>query len=203
MERRPKEGRGRPNETGRGQAPQKRRSGSPLVASEADEVSPPGGPPPDLDRENAASRVAKTLLELAMSQVQAQLDSNDNYDLKASGVLAAVVAGLGVVYGARDSLGRGWVVPVAGLVVAAVLALAAIWNRRYATGPDPMDFLDKVRPRQPTEAEVYVELVWDIANRSILPNSRVLQRKASLFLASLVVVVSTTVLTGIIMAKHL
>jgi|ERR671934_896301 hypothetical protein len=82
------------------------------------------------------------LVAQAQSRLDAQLRALQWLDLKALGLLGADAAAEGVLITVHDALNRFWWLDAAGLAVAGLLLLVAIWPQRLDVGPSLRAFYE-------------------------------------------------------------
>ena len=78
--------------------------------------------------------ITEVTRDLAYRQLDAQFQASGGYDSRAIGVIAFDVAGVAAVLAAKDVFGGLWLVLVAGLLIASVAGLAALWSRQFDVG---------------------------------------------------------------------
>jgi len=149
-------------------------------------------PSPD-DELTAVTEITR---DLAYRQLDAQLQASDNYDAKTGGLLAFDGAAIAAVLVLKDAFHGWWGIPAAGVLLSAVLAVGALWNRAYDTGPEVVAFYQRVS--QLTPAEANVKLVSEL-DGSLRSNDHTLRYKSEFFLASLAATVFTGAVTAILL----
>jgi hypothetical protein len=138
--------------------------------------------------------ITEVTRDLAYRQLDAQFQSSGGYDSRAIGVIAFDVAGIAAVLAAKDAFGGLWLVLVAGLLIASVAGLAALWSRQFDVGPDPGSFYENTKTH--TLAEANIALVSELTG-SLQANDRALRWKATAFLAALALTVVTAAVAAV------
>jgi hypothetical protein len=132
--------------------------------------------------------ITEVTRDLAYRQLDAQFQASGGYDSRAIGVIAFDIAGVAAVLAAKDAFSGLWLLFVAGLLIASVAGLVALWNRQFDVGPDPGNFFENTKSH--TLAEANIGLVTELTG-SLQANDRALRWKAIAFLAALVLTVVT------------
>lgn len=86
--------------------------------------------------------VVQMLVARAQNRLDAQLHGFRWLDLKALGLLGADAAAAGVLAAVHDAVNRFWWLDAAGLAVAGLLLLAAVWPRAVDFGPSLRAFYE-------------------------------------------------------------
>lgn len=122
--------------------------------------------------------LAETTLRLADELFRAELSTADAIDLKAAGLLGAVVAALAIIVTFHDSLAHWWAVPASFLALSAFFFFLVLRARRWELGIDPEDFWRSHRHRSP---QAMLEDALAITERNRLHNEPHLEAKALWF----------------------
>ena len=140
--------------------------------------------------------VTEMTRDLAYRQLDAQLQASDNYDTKTGGLLAFDGAAIAAILALKDAFHGWWGIPAAGILLSAVLAGLALWNRAYDTGPEVAAFYERVSLL--TAAEANIKLVTEL-DASLQSNDRTVRNKAGFFLGSLGASVLTAAVTAVLL----
>jgi hypothetical protein len=150
--------------------------------------------------------ITETARDLALRQLDQQFEASDNLDTKALGVLGLdVVALAAILAGAKDVFqGRGWGYPAALILLSALLAMIAIWTRRWSYGPKVAAFYNKAThdPNKLSSAQANADLISELVDEKIGPLAKAeatLRWKARFFQAAMGLVVIAGLLSAIIL----
>jgi len=151
--------------------------------------------------------IAESARDLAYRQLDAQLQSSDNFDAKAMGVLGFDGAAVAGIVAARDVFGGAWVVPGLLVLISSVLAILAMQRFAWDVGPDPRQFYedsvaDGVKPGAAARANV--QLISELGGQlgSIARNEGVLHLKSWFFLGSLLATMIAGLVGAILIAMR-
>ena len=148
--------------------------------------------------------IAKTTLDLSCRQLDAQLQSGDNFDTKTIGVLGFDGVALAAVLAAKDSLHGWWVVTAAGIAISALISAYALRGVNWKLGPYPGEFYAEVTangagPGSATAANL--RLISE-TNAALQHNDRLLKRKSSSLLLAISALVVTAIVTSVLVGAR-
>lgn len=136
-------------------------------------VEPEGKPTDEVDE----AAVLEMAITRAHTLLDGQLRDNDALDMKSQGVIALVVATIGVLIAVHGDINSLWWIPAVALGVVGSLLLVATWPRGYDVGPNPGLFYSDFGLGSALEArrQMLAELLGSVSN-----NEPVLEGKVSL-----------------------
>jgi hypothetical protein len=116
--------------------------------------------------------ILENLIARAERRIDVQIAADEALDVKALGVIAALLAVIALNIAANDSLASWWLVPTIALGIASFLLGWSIWPRRYDTGPDIEDFYAREKDSSANDArrQMLSELIEaEKFNRRVFP----------------------------------
>lgn len=105
------------------------------------------------ERDSNMVQVASMLVPLAQARIDAQSQDWDSHDTKSVGLVAGLIAAMGLLIAVRDSLQGWWWAPAIGLITSTILFYLGIRGRKFNLGPDLEAFYRDFGISPPLEAQ--------------------------------------------------